>query len=233
MTYGPRGGEHGRQRSNRANRTTTRERITPTPAMTIEARSRSPLVHASTVAEGHRRTGPGFPGTRTGDGGLAVGRRRARCGRDQHHCADASSGGRPSALPRSLAWSSSRSSRRGGRRVHRLRGEARQRSPVPAGPLGEIVADPAASGPPIECRNVARERCLSAGSIEGMIADIEVSDAERVIVSCEGAPAPSRWRDADRPAAARRHDGRGRARRVREFVSPDRPRGAACEGAPR
>ncbi len=63
-----------------------------------------------------------------------------------------------------------------------------ERTPVPAGPIGQIVADPNASGPPIECRNVARERCLSAGSIEGMIADIEVSDAERVIVSCEGAP---------------------------------------------
>ena len=62
------------------------------------------------------------------------------------------------------------------------------RSPVPAGPLGEIVADPVASGPPIECRGVARERCLNAGSVEGMIAGIEVSDAERVIVSCEGDP---------------------------------------------
>ena len=63
-----------------------------------------------------------------------------------------------------------------------------ERSPVPSGPLGEILADPAASGPPIECRGVARERCLSAGSVEGMIAGIEVSDAERVIVSCEGDP---------------------------------------------
>ncbi len=63
-----------------------------------------------------------------------------------------------------------------------------ERSPVPAGPIGQIVADPVASGPPIECRNVARERCLNAGSIEGMIADIEVSDAERVIVTCEGPP---------------------------------------------
>ena len=63
-----------------------------------------------------------------------------------------------------------------------------ERSPVPPGLLGEIVADPAASGPPIECRGLARERCLSAGSVEGMIAGIEVSDAERVIVSCEGDP---------------------------------------------
>jgi hypothetical protein len=67
-----------------------------------------------------------------------------------------------------------------------LRPEAR--APVPAGPLGEIVADPVATGPPIECRGLARERCLSAGSVEGMIAGIEVSDAERVIVSCEGEP---------------------------------------------
>src|SRR5687768_12655052 len=62
------------------------------------------------------------------------------------------------------------------------------RSPVPPGPLGEIVVDPVATGPPIECRGVTRERCLSAGSVEGMIAGIEVSDAERVIVSCEGDP---------------------------------------------
>jgi hypothetical protein len=62
------------------------------------------------------------------------------------------------------------------------------RSPVPAGPLGQIVADGNASQPAIECRGLARERCLSAGSIEGMIAGIEVGDAERVIVSCEGDP---------------------------------------------
>jgi hypothetical protein len=61
-------------------------------------------------------------------------------------------------------------------------------SPVPAGPLGQILANPGASGPPIECRGVASERCLSAGSIEGMIAGIDVSDAQRVIVSCEGEP---------------------------------------------
>lgn len=67
-----------------------------------------------------------------------------------------------------------------------LRPEAR--SSVPPGPLGEIVADPVATGPPIECRGVTRERCLSAGSVEGMIAGIEVGDAERVIVSCEGEP---------------------------------------------
>jgi hypothetical protein len=62
------------------------------------------------------------------------------------------------------------------------------RSPVPPGPLGEIVADPVATGPPIECCGVAREWCLSAGSVEGMIAGIEVSDADRVIVTCEGDP---------------------------------------------
>ncbi len=62
------------------------------------------------------------------------------------------------------------------------------RSPVPPGPLGEIVEDPAATGPPIECRGVPRERCLSHGSVEGMLAGVEVSDAERIIVSCEGDP---------------------------------------------
>jgi hypothetical protein len=62
------------------------------------------------------------------------------------------------------------------------------RPSVPVGPLGQILPDPGASGPPIECRGVANDRCLSAGSIEGMIAGIDVSFAERVIVSCEGAP---------------------------------------------
>ncbi len=63
-----------------------------------------------------------------------------------------------------------------------------ERSPVPAGPLGRVVADPGATGPPIECRGIAQDRCMSAGSVEGMIAGIDVRDAERVIVSCEGDP---------------------------------------------
>jgi hypothetical protein len=62
------------------------------------------------------------------------------------------------------------------------------RTPVPAGPLGPIVAAAGESQPAIECRGLAAERCLNAGSIEGMIAGIEVGDAERVIVSCEGDP---------------------------------------------
>ena len=61
-------------------------------------------------------------------------------------------------------------------------------APVPAGPLGQILANPGSSGPPIECRGVASERCLSAGSIEGMVAGLDVSGAQRVIVSCEGEP---------------------------------------------
>ncbi len=62
------------------------------------------------------------------------------------------------------------------------------RSLVPPGPLGEIVADPAATGPPIECRGITRDRCLRAGSMEGTVGGIDVSEAVRVIVSCEGAP---------------------------------------------
>ena len=192
--------------SNRANRTTTSERITPTPAMTIAADPES-LVHASTVAEGHRRTGPGFPGTRPGMAG----------------CRSAPAGDHDAVVTTSTAPTRRLGDDR--RRFPRLLAmvfvalvaggavagcigfglRPEPRSPVPAGPLGEIVADPVATGPPIECRGVARERCLSAGSVEGMIAGIEVSDAERVIVSCEGDPCTAGGRrDADRSAPARR-----------------------------
>ena len=44
---------------------------------------------------------------------------------------------------------------------------AAERSPVPAGPLGPVVARADAVGPDIECRGVARDRCLAAGTIEG------------------------------------------------------------------
>jgi len=65
---------------------------------------------------------------------------------------------------------------------------AAERSPVPAGPLGPVVARADVVGPDIECRGVARDRCLRAGTIEGTVAGVPVSDIERVIVSCEGAP---------------------------------------------
>jgi hypothetical protein len=62
------------------------------------------------------------------------------------------------------------------------------RSAVPAGPVGQVIGHPDAIGPDIECRGVARERCVSAGAIEDAIAGFPLTDIERVIVSCEGAP---------------------------------------------
>jgi len=62
------------------------------------------------------------------------------------------------------------------------------RSPVPAGPIGPIVGTADGSAPPVECRGLTRERCLSAGSIEGGVGGVAVADIARVIVSCEGAP---------------------------------------------
>jgi hypothetical protein len=59
---------------------------------------------------------------------------------------------------------------------------------VPPGPIGQIVAQADASAPPVECRGIARDRCLSAGSIEGGVGGVDVADIERVIVSCEGTP---------------------------------------------
>jgi len=62
------------------------------------------------------------------------------------------------------------------------------RTPVPPGPIGQIVAQADSSAPPVECRGLARDRCLSAGAIEGEVGGVDVADIERVIVSCEGAP---------------------------------------------
>ena len=61
------------------------------------------------------------------------------------------------------------------------------RQPVPPGPLGPVF--PGAGGdPPIECRGLARERCVAVGAIEDGTAGIRLEDIRRVIVSCEGAP---------------------------------------------
>lgn len=62
---------------------------------------------------------------------------------------------------------------------------------MPPGPIGQIVAQADASAPPVECRGVAQDRCLSAGSIEGDVGGVDVADIERVIVSCEGTPCTS------------------------------------------
>jgi hypothetical protein len=51
--------------------------------------------------------------------------------------------------------------------------------------LGQVVSAP---GPDIECRGLARDRCVGAGAIEDEIGGVSVDDIERVIVSCESAP---------------------------------------------
>jgi hypothetical protein len=62
------------------------------------------------------------------------------------------------------------------------------RSPVPAGLIGQVVQRPDAPGPAIECRGIARERCVAAGAIEGEIGGVSITDIARVIVSCESPP---------------------------------------------
>lgn len=57
-----------------------------------------------------------------------------------------------------------------------------------AGMVGVIVVPTDGQGPPIECRGLAQDRCLRAGSIEGGVGGVDVADVARVIVSCEGAP---------------------------------------------
>ena len=57
------------------------------------------------------------------------------------------------------------------------------RSPVPVGPLGAVVESPDHAGSDIECRGIARDRCLSAGAIESEIGGIPIADIERIIVS--------------------------------------------------
>jgi hypothetical protein len=61
-------------------------------------------------------------------------------------------------------------------------------SAVAPGPIGPIIASADATGPPIECRGLARDRCIHAGSVEGGVGGVDVSDIARVIVSCEGSP---------------------------------------------
>ena len=63
--------------------------------------------------------------------------------------------------------------------------------PVPAGPLGPVVAPPGGDGPPIECRGIVRERCVEVGVLrDGMGGGIDLEAVERVIVSCIGRCTP-------------------------------------------
>jgi hypothetical protein len=62
------------------------------------------------------------------------------------------------------------------------------RPSVQPGLLGTIVIPTDGQGPPIECRGLAQDRCLHAGSIEDGVGGVDLADVARVIVSCEGAP---------------------------------------------
>jgi len=59
---------------------------------------------------------------------------------------------------------------------------------VEAGPVGYVVLPTSGRGPAIECRGLASDRCLRAGSVEGWVGEIDVAHVDRVIVSCEGDP---------------------------------------------
>jgi hypothetical protein len=48
--------------------------------------------------------------------------------------------------------------------------------PIPVGPVGPVVANPN-GGPPIECRDIPIEQCLSSGGVDGQ-------DVARIIVTC-------------------------------------------------
>jgi hypothetical protein len=60
-------------------------------------------------------------------------------------------------------------------------------APIPAGPLGPILARPGGGGPPIECRDLPETRCLEPGAIQPQPGGLQFGDIQRVIVSCENA----------------------------------------------
>jgi hypothetical protein len=62
-----------------------------------------------------------------------------------------------------------------------------QRDPVPAGPLGPVIAAPD-GGPPIECRGIPQDRCREVGTVRDGEGGVAQADIVRVIVTCEGAP---------------------------------------------
>jgi hypothetical protein len=64
-------------------------------------------------------------------------------------------------------------------------GAAPDLEPVPVGPFGPVVAAPDGVGPPIECRRIARDRCLEVGVIHDGVG-VNVDEVDRVIVSCIG-----------------------------------------------
>ena len=51
---------------------------------------------------------------------------------------------------------------------------------------GEVLRSTVPGGPPIECRDLPRDRCLGPGSIEGPVGDVEPGRIARVVVSCAG-----------------------------------------------
>lgn len=61
---------------------------------------------------------------------------------------------------------------------------------VPAGPLGPIIENPE-GGPPIECRGVPRDQCLSFGNVEADPAE-DPNKVVRTIVTCLKVCTPQR-----------------------------------------
>jgi hypothetical protein len=55
--------------------------------------------------------------------------------------------------------------------------------PINPAVIGPVFPDPG-GGPELECRNVPREMCASAGLIEGPVGGVVVEDVSRVVVTC-------------------------------------------------
>jgi hypothetical protein len=64
------------------------------------------------------------------------------------------------------------------------------RQPVPAGPLGPIIPNPN-GGPPVECRGLPRDECVSLGDIGQGQPGIDVDQIVRVILTCQGICTPA------------------------------------------
>jgi hypothetical protein len=62
--------------------------------------------------------------------------------------------------------------------------------PIAAGEVGPVFPRPGGNGPPIECRQLARDRCLRIGTIEDGTSGVDLVEVDRVIVSCIGRCTP-------------------------------------------
>jgi hypothetical protein len=57
---------------------------------------------------------------------------------------------------------------------------------ISADQLGPVFARPGEDGPPIECRGLDRDHCLSPGTINDTVPGFDFDEIHRVIVSCIG-----------------------------------------------